>query len=69
MKVAVTLAYSVVDQTSGATVYQRRLRSIHVTEFGAAMLDPNERLRLASEAAVRKNVNSLVRELVGLALN
>jgi hypothetical protein len=69
MKVAVTLAYTVVEQASGITVYQRRLRSIHVAEFGEAMLDQNERLRLASEAAVRKNVNSLVRELVGLALN
>ncbi|MCV2353559.1 hypothetical protein LNV09_05220 [Paucibacter sp. B2R-40] len=68
-RVAVTLAYTVVEKRSGTVVYQRRLRSAYVAEFTSAMVDPNERLRLATEGAVRSNVNSMLRDLIALALN
>lgn len=68
-KVALTMAYTVVDKRSGTVVYQRRLRSIYVAEFTAAMVDPNERLRLATEGALRSNINLMLRDLIALALN
>ncbi|MCV2370350.1 hypothetical protein [Roseateles oligotrophus] len=68
-KVALTLAYTVVEKRSGTVVYQRRLRSLYATEFTEAMVDPNERLRLATEGAVRSNVNLMLRDLIALALN
>ncbi|MFY7865118.1 hypothetical protein [Roseateles sp.] len=69
VKVVVTIAYTAVEKRSGTVLYQRRLRSQYVAEFGSAMLDPNERLRLASEGAVRNNVNLMMRDLIALALN
>lgn len=68
-KVAVTIEYKVVNMGSGATVYQRRLRSMYVAEFTSSLLNPNDRLRLASEGAVRSNVNLMLRDLIALALN
>jgi len=65
-KVAVTLSYTVVESRGGRTVYERKLRTLHTTEFGSAMLDPNERMRMASEAAIRSNLNTLLRELLEL---
>jgi len=69
VKVVVTIAYTAVEKRSGTVLYQRRLRSQYVAEFGSAMLDPNERLRLANEGAVRNNVNLMMRDLIALALN
>ncbi len=68
-RVAVTLAYTVLVKRSDTVVYQRRLRSAYVAEFTSAMVDPNERLRLATEGAVRSNVNLMLRDLIALALN
>ncbi|MBB4842869.1 hypothetical protein HNP55_001384 [Paucibacter oligotrophus] len=63
IKVAVTLEYSLLDTESEDRVaYQRRLRTLHTANFSEAMLDPNARTRIASEAAVRKSVNAMVRE-------
>lgn len=68
-RVAVTIAYTVVDKRNGTVVYQRQLRSLYVAEFTSAVLDSNERLRLANEGAVRNNVNLMLRDLIALALN
>jgi len=65
-RVALTMAYELLDKASGSKLYQRELRSVHVAEFGDAMLDQNERLRLANEGALRKNVNAALRELLEL---
>lgn len=63
-KVTVTVHYKLLDAANGdALVYERQLRSAHTTEFGAAMLSPSERLRLANEAAVRAGIVQLLREL------
>ncbi|MEJ6005939.1 hypothetical protein WG899_10305 [Paucibacter sp. AS339] len=68
MKVVVTIAYTVIEKRSGTVLYQRRLRSQHVAEFSSAVLDQNERLRLANEGAVRSNVNLMLRDVIALAL-
>ncbi|MDT8999515.1 hypothetical protein RQP53_09575 [Paucibacter sp. APW11] len=66
IKVAATLDWRLSDQRSGETLYQRRLRSLHTTDFGQAMLDQNERTRIANEAVVRKAINTVLRELIEL---
>lgn len=68
VKVVVTIAYVAIEKRSGTVLYQRRLRSQYVAEFGSAMVDPNERLRLANEGAVRSNINLMMRDLIALAL-
>lgn len=68
IKVAATLDWRLVDQRSGETLYERRTRSLHTTEFTQAMLDQNERTRIANEAAVRKAINTVLREMVELRL-
>lgn len=68
IKVAATLDWRLVDQHSGDTVYERRTRSLHTTEFTQAMLDQNERTRIANEAAVRKAINTVLREMIELRL-
>lgn len=68
-RVAVTIAYTVVEKRTGTIVYQRRLRSAYVAEFTASMVNPNDRLRLATEGAVRSNINLMLRDLIALALN
>lgn len=70
IKVAVTLEYTLLDkETEGKVAYQRRLRTLHTASFTEAMLDQNTRTRIASEAAVRKNVNAMVREWMGMSWN
>jgi len=71
MRVVATLVYTLVDKNADASatpLYQRRLRTVHVTEFTEALIDPNERQRIASENAVRKGVLTVVRELIELRL-
>ncbi|PND38460.1 hypothetical protein C1O66_13640 [Paucibacter aquatile] len=65
-KVAVTLSYTLMESRTGRTIYERKLRTQHTAEFGSAILDPNERMRMASEGAIRSNVNTLLRELLEL---
>lgn len=67
-KVVVTVDYEFVELASGKTLYQRQLRSVYVAEFGQAVLDQNERLRLANEGALRKSINTALRELLELRL-
>jgi hypothetical protein len=71
MKVTATLAYTLIDKTAdkgAAALYQRRLRTVHTTEFTEALIDQNERQRIASENAIRKGVLTVVRELIELRL-
>ncbi|MEJ6003367.1 hypothetical protein [Paucibacter soli] len=70
-RVVLTMAYELLDKAGGGNgnnnkLYQRELRSVHVAEFGDAMLDQNERLRLANEGALRKSINAVLRELLEL---
>lgn len=71
MKVTATLVYTLIDKSAdraAAPLYQRRLRTVHTTEFTEAMLDQNERQRIASENAVRKGVLTVMRDLIELRL-
>jgi len=71
MKVTATLVYTLIDKSADKAappLYQRRLRTVHTTEFTEALIDPNERQRIASENAVRKGVLTVVRELIELRL-
>jgi len=68
-QVALYMEYRLVERATGKLMYQRQMRLAHTTEFSAAMLDPNERLRLANEAALRRSINALLRELVELPIS
>lgn len=62
--VTVYVEYRLVERASGQLVYQRQMRLHHVTPWSDAMLDPNERIRLANEGALRHSFSELMRELV-----
>lgn len=65
MKVSVIIEYSLIDrQLEDKVVYQHRLRTVHTVNFTESMLDINDRTRLASEGAVRRSVEAMVRELM-----
>lgn len=70
VEVSVTAAvqYSLVDSASGVVLYQRTVRTVGNAGLGDALISPPERLRLASEAAVRANINAAVRDLLSLRL-
>lgn len=60
--------YSLLDTSSGTVLYQRAVRTAGTAGLGDALLSQTERLRLASEAAVRANIASAVRDLLALKL-
>jgi hypothetical protein len=62
-QVVAVVDYRLLDRSSGALVYQRSVRSTHTTEFTEALISQPERLRLASEGAVRNTVNTMLRDL------
>ncbi len=64
--VGTAVRYTLVDKTSGKTVYQRRIANTDEASFSEAILSPNERLRIANERALRANIDLLLRDLVTL---
>lgn len=66
--VSATVHYTLIDKTSGATLYQRSVRAEHKAEFGEAVISPPERLRLANEGAIRRTVDTMLRDLPNLRL-
>jgi hypothetical protein len=66
--VGCAVRYSLVDRTSGRTVYQRRIANTEEAGFTDAVVSPSERLRIANERALRANIGLLLRELVTLPL-
>jgi len=57
--VGCAVRYSLVDRTSGRTVYQRRIANTEEADLGDALLSPSERLRIANERALRANIGLL----------
>lgn len=64
--VGTAVRYTLVDKTSGKTVYQRRIANTDEAGFSEAIISPNERLRIANERALRANIDLLLRDLVTL---
>lgn len=60
--------YSLVDAASGTVLYQRAVRTAGTAGLSDALLSQTERLRLASEAAVRASIASAVRDLLAVRL-
>lgn len=49
-------------------LYQRTVRTAHTTELGDALLSQPERMRLANEAAARRAITLMLRDLPNLRL-
>lgn len=67
-EVASAVHFSLVEQSGGAVVYQRSVRTVHKAEFSEALLSHPERLRLANEGAVRQAIQVMLRDLTNLRL-
>jgi hypothetical protein len=65
MTVTATIAWRLVDATSGAVVYDRTLRGLGTATLNDAV-DNDPRLRLADQRAVRANLQQLVYDLAAL---
>jgi len=66
--VTAAIQYSLLAKADGTLLYQRAVRTAATAGLGDALLSPTERLRLASEAAVRANIASAVRDLLSVKL-
>jgi len=65
-EVAVSIRYQLVDKTDGRLLYERYLRTSGNADFTDAMISQPERLRLANEDAVRKNIVAALRDLMAV---
>lgn len=65
MTVGVTVAYQLIDVATRKTVLERTQTTSHTSAFNEAFSGA-ERVRLASEGAVRRNVTELVKHLQSL---
>ncbi|HEY4081171.1 MAG TPA: hypothetical protein VGM81_10760 [Burkholderiaceae bacterium] len=65
-EVAVSIRYQLVDKTDGKLLYERYLRTPGNADFTDAMVSQPERLRLANEDAVRKNIIAALRDLMAV---
>lgn len=66
--VTAAIQYSLVAKADGTVLYQRAVRTAATANLGDALLSPSERLRLASEAAVRSNIITVMRDLLSVKL-
>lgn len=66
-EVIASVRYTLAERASGAALFERILRTSRSTGLGDS-LNPQEQLRLASEAAMRASIAELVRELAPLQL-
>jgi len=69
VKVELIMDYAVVERKTGTKLYERQLRVPYTVEWSEALLDQNERMRMANEAALRKSISTLMRELLELHWN
>lgn len=67
-EVGIAVRYQLLDRSNDSVVYDRTLRTQGKAEFTDAMLSQPERIRLANEDAVRKNLVSALRDLIALRL-
>ncbi len=65
-EVAVSIRYQLLDKTDGKLLYERYLRTSGNADFTDAMVSQPERLRLANEDAVRKNIIAALRDLMAV---
>jgi hypothetical protein len=65
-EVGVAVRYQLVDRSDGQLVYDRTLRTTGHADFSDAMLSEPERMRMANEDAVRKNLVTAMRDLMAL---
>ncbi|XHS79769.1 hypothetical protein ACFJGW_07255 [Burkholderiaceae bacterium UC74_6] len=65
-EVGIAVRYQLVDRSNDSVAYDRTLRTQGKAEFTDAMLSQPERIRLANEDAVRKNLVAALRDLMAL---
>ena len=67
MTVTATVRYSLIERISGREVFSRSIPTPYTAKMGDAFVG-SERLKLANEGAVRKNIEELIAELLRLRI-
>lgn len=62
MTVTAAVAYTLIERSSGKTVWQKSIATPYTAKVGDAFVG-TERLRLANEGSVRQNITQLIGEL------
>lgn len=65
LTVTTTVRYSLIEQSSGKEIFSRSITTPYTAKMGDAFL-ASERLKMANEGAVRKNIEELIAELLRL---
>ncbi len=65
MTVTATVRYSLIEKSSGKEIFSRSIPTPYTAKIGDAFVG-SERLKLANEGAVRKNIEELIAELLRL---
>jgi hypothetical protein len=65
MTVTATIAYRLINATSGVVVYERTLKGLGTATLADA-IDNNNRLRIADQRAIRANIQQMVLDLLAL---
>ena len=65
-EVAVSIRYQLIDKNDSKLLYERYVRTQGAADFSDAMISQPERMRLASEDAVRKNIVMALRDLMAV---
>ncbi|MBL6613836.1 MAG: hypothetical protein ISP45_07500 [Reyranella sp.] len=65
MTVTATMAYRMINVTSGAVVYERTLKGLGTATLNDA-IDNGNRLRIADQRAVRANIEQMLLDLLAL---
>lgn len=65
MMVTATVRYSLIERSSGKEIFSRSIPTPYTAKMGDAFVG-SERLKLANEGAVRKNIEELIAELLRL---
>ena len=68
MTVTADITYTVANQASGKTLWQKTLVTPYTARLGEAFAGV-ERLRLANEGAIRANISQLIDALLGLGID
>ena len=62
MTVTAAVAYTLIERSTGKTVWQKSIATPYTAKVGDAFVG-TERLRLANEGSVRQNITQLIGEL------
>ena len=65
MTVTATVRYSLIEKISGKEIFSRSIPTPYTAKIGDAFVG-SERLKLANEGAIRKNIEELIAELLRL---